>query len=575
MEKRVLLAVFLSFLVLFIYQSLIVGPVPPKEQATEGDSAFQEVPPQVSGAVVPESTTSYPEQTVDTLVAGVEDREIVVETDYFTAVFNNRGAELVSWRLKDYDDDKQQPLDLVAAGFPDDYPRPFSLVVDDAATTARLRKALFRPSSDRLSAVEGSPPLIFEYKDTSGLSARKEFHFGQAPYVVGFSGSVEQDGQLVQTTVQWGPGPSGVQATSGIAYRQGPQGIFFGRIYEDGVLQDTDLLRLNPEARDGEIYEGRFAFAGVDNHYFMAAALLGGREAQVSFKSVSAPASGISSDEDPTFVVYGLRLADAPTADATFFIGPKDFDILAAVDRDLVRAIDFGWLNWLVVPLHRSLKWVHGYVGNYGWSIIILTILINAAMFPLRHKSVVSMRKMQELQPEIKAIQNRYANLKATDPAKQKMNKEMMNLYRERGVNPASGCLPMLLTMPVLFAFYRLLSAAIEIRDEPFVLWITDLAAYDPMYVTPLVMGATMVFQQKLTPSTADATQQKIMMFMPVVFTFMFLWAPSGLVLYWLTSNLWGIGQQILTNKIIGPPVVRTVRPPAERRVKKLVKEKV
>ena len=195
-------------------------------------------------------------------------------------------------------------------------------------------------------------------------------------------------------------------------------------------------------------------------------------------------------------------------------------------------------------------------------------------MFPLRHKSVVSMRKMQELQPEIKAIQNRYANLKATDPGKQKMNTEVMNLYRERGVNPASGCLPMLLTMPVLFAFYRLLSAAIEIRDEPFVLWITDLTAHDPLYVTPLVMGATMVFQQKLTPSTADATQQKIMMFMPVIFTFMFLWAPSGLVLYWLTSNLWGIGQQILTNKIIGPPVVRTVRPPAERRVKKLAKGK-
>ena len=144
---------------------------------------------------------------------------------------------------------------------------------------------------------------------------------------------------------------------------------------------------------------------------------------------------------------------------------------------------------WLVVPLLRALKWVNGYVGNYGWSIIILTVLINLVMFPLRHKSVVSMRKMQELQPEVKAIQDRYAKLKMTDPARQKMNVELMKLYRERGVNPASGCVPMLLTMPVLFAFYSMLSVAIELRGAPFVGWISDLSAHDPLYVTPVLMG--------------------------------------------------------------------------------------
>jgi len=179
------------------------------------------------------------------------------------------------------------------------------------------------------------------------------------------------------------------------------------------------------------------------------------------------------------------------------------------------------------------------------------------------------MRKMQEIQPEMKAIQDRYKNLKATDPGKQKMNQELMSLYRERGVNPASGCLPMLLTMPVLFAFYSLLSVAIEIRDAPFILWIQDLSQHDPLYVTPILMGVTMVAQQKMTPSTADPMQQKIMMVMPVVFTFMFLWAPSGLVLYWLMSNVWGVGQQIITNRVIGPPPVHNVRPPAERLIKK------
>jgi YidC/Oxa1 family membrane protein insertase len=231
--------------------------------------------------------------------------------------------------------------------------------------------------------------------------------------------------------------------------------------------------------------------------------------------------------------------------------------------------VNFGWFAWLVVPLLTSLKWLNGYIGNYGWSIIALTILINAAMFPLRHKSVVSMRKLQEIQPDVKAIQDRYAKLKTTDPAKQKMNTELMTLYRERGVNPASGCIPMLLTMPVLFAFYSLLSVAVELRGAPFVGWITDLSVRDPLYVTPVLMGASMFVQQKMTPSTLDPVQQKMMLIMPVVFTFMFLPAPSGLVLYWLVSNLWAIGQQHFTNYLIGPPAVHHVRPPAERRLKR------
>ena len=179
------------------------------------------------------------------------------------------------------------------------------------------------------------------------------------------------------------------------------------------------------------------------------------------------------------------------------------------------------------------------------------------------------MRKMQELQPQMKAIQDRYKHLKATDPEKQKMNKEVMALYTEKGVNPISGCLPMLLTMPVLFAFYRLLSLSIEMRGAPFLGWITDLSAQDPYYVTPIVMGASMVLQQRLTPSQAEPMQQKIMMLMPVIFTFMFLSAPSGLVIYWLTSNLWGIGQQLLTYKLTGPLKTSAVRPPAEGRAKK------
>jgi YidC/Oxa1 family membrane protein insertase len=178
------------------------------------------------------------------------------------------------------------------------------------------------------------------------------------------------------------------------------------------------------------------------------------------------------------------------------------------------------------------------------------------------------MRKMQEVQPEVKAIQDRYAHLKMSDPGRAKMNQELMALYKERGVNPASGCVPMLLTLPVLFAFYSMLSVAIELRGAPFIGQIHDLSAHDPLFIWPVVMGVTMFIQQKMTPTTADPTQQKVMMIMPLMMTGMFLWAASGLVIYWTVSNVWGIGQQMITNKLIGPPVQRTVRPPAERRIK-------
>jgi len=317
---------------------------------------------------------------------------------------------------------------------------------------------------------------------------------------------------------------------------------------------------------ESAVQEGIFGFAGVDDHYFLSALVTPKQQPlRVSYQPLAVPLPDVP--EGAHYVSWSARFP-SPLKDETFFFGPKDFDVLVAVNRDLVRAIDFGMFAWLVVPLLRALKWINGYVGNYGWSLIILTVLINLAMFPLRHKSVVSMRKMQEVQPEVKAIQDRYANLKMSDPARGKMNQELMSLYKERGVNPASGCVPMLLTLPVLFAFYSMLSVAIELRGAPFIGQIHDLSAHDPLFIWPIVMGITMFIQQKMTPTTADPTQQKVMLIMPLMMTGMFLWAASGLVIYWTVSNVWGIAQQMITNKLIGPPVQRTIRPPAERRVK-------
>ena len=559
MEKRVLLAVFLSFLVLFIYQSL-VGPSPERNQTIDplSPAADDQVAQQPIGrAATTPATPPAPIEEVaqlsaaETLVADEIARDIIVETDFVRAVFSNEGAVLTSWRLKGYRDGQKEPLELIPQEL--EGVRPFSLLFEtQPELTATLQKALFRPSRSELLVTNRIASLEFEYRDTSGLRAFKAFRFDpDQPFVVHIEVEVETLEGPEDVILQWGPGlAGGDEGESSTFRRQGPQGIF-SQAGEVSRLDASDLF----EQAD---YDGRFDFVGIDDHYFISAAIPNDALVEVHYEPLAAAAAS-----ERNLVAYDIQL---PT---TFFVGPKDFDVLGNVNSEFVRAVHFGIFSWLVVPLHRSLKWVHGFVGNYGWSIIIITIMINALMFPLRHKSVVSMRKMQEIQPEMKAIQDRYKNLKATDPGKQKMNQELMSLYRERGVNPASGCLPMLLTMPVLFAFYSLLSVAIEIRDAPFILWIQDLSQHDPLYVTPLLMGVTMVAQQKMTPSTADPMQQKIMMVMPVVFTFMFLWAPSGLVLYWLMSNVWGVGQQVITNRVIGPPPVHNIRPPAERLIKK------
>ena len=586
MEKRVLLAVFLSFLVLYVYQALLEPPPVPQDAADRQASPALTDPtqPLPFPESVPESLIRRPEEispverpTPEPLVADTVARDIVVESDLFRATFTNRGGELISWQLKEYLKDGA-PVELVPRDLPPEEPWPFSLVFDDEMLTALAHEGLYQPSVPRLQLTNRTAAsLTFEYEDASGLHVRKTFAFdpGLQPYFVILTIEASLGSQPLNPTIRWGPALGGVEASVGgfQTPRQGPQGVLYGRVLTDGILDEPNLEHIRAaDAVRRSTYEGQLAFLGVDNHYFVTAALPMSREATVSYRPVPLPPSE-SNGQSRDLMAFDLFLPDG-VANLPFFLGPKDFDILEAADPILVRAIDFGWLGWLIVPLHRSLKWIHGSIGNWGWSIIVLTILINVVIFPLRHKSVVSMRKMQELQPEMKAIQERYKHLKATDPDKQKMNKEIMGLYRDRGVNPASGCLPMILTMPILFAFYRLLSAAIELRGAPFMLWIDDLSLPDPLYVTPIVMGASMVLQQKMTPSQADPTQQKIMMIMPVVFTFMFLGFPSGLVLYWLTSNVFGIGQQLVTNRIIGAPKVRVVRPAAERQVKQVRKTK-
>jgi YidC/Oxa1 family membrane protein insertase len=567
MERRVLLAVILSFIVLYAYQAIFVPPAPrrpaPATAAPPSPANQATVTSPVPVEPMPTPVVALP--AVATVTGETGERDIVVDTTTVRAVLTNRGARLKSWQLKQYLGDGGKPVDLVPTSIPADQPLPFSFRVDDGDVTRRINDALYRVNSAgaRVDATHAPASVRFDYQDASGLKAHKEFRFEPQNYVVTFSGDVANGEQSLNPVVQLGPGLGDVGAAASgggffsPSYRYPPQAVF----HQEGKAQRLVASKI----ADNPVHEGNFRFVGVEDHYFIAAAVNPGR-ARIEYRALSLPMPG-SGTQQRNLLLHTYRFAQAPK-EVRFYVGPKSFDVLKSVDPEFVRAIDFGMFAFLAVPLLGALKWIHGFVGNYGWSIIILTVLINLVIFPLRHKSVVSMRRMQELQPQMKAIQDRYADLKVTDPARQKMNTEIMNLYREKGVNPASGCVPMLLTLPVLFAFYALLSQAIELRGASFGLWIRDLSQHDPLYITPILMGATMFWQQKITPSTADPTQQRMMMMMPLMFSFMFLWAPSGLVLYWFVSNLWAIGQQYFTNWLIGPPAIQVVRPPAERRLR-------
>jgi YidC/Oxa1 family membrane protein insertase len=581
MERRVLIAITLSFLVLFLFQRFVMPPPADTAASPSGATARQapDAPaPGSMAAITQSSNQSAPVATVPqpsavvaasvsapgnatppgpTVTVGeTADREIVIETTTVRATFTNRGGRLLHWVLKEYRNEDGSLLDLVPQSIGADAVKPFTLVVDDPTVTERINSGLYRASaSGNIDATAAPQTLSFEMSASDGLSVTKTFTVEPRGYLVSFRTVVQLGQARLNPAIHWGAGLG-----DEIAHR--PPSSFFSpnsvvpaqpMIYKDGSVERV------PHTAAGS-QEGPFRYAGTSDHYF--ASLLLNDQSPVPFRIDYAPVNVPIPNEPArfgTYMTYSVRF-QAPQESARFFFGPKAFDDLKAIDGELTRSIHFGMFSWLAVPLLGALQWVHGYIGNWGWAIVVLTILINLAMFPLRHKSVVSMKKMQELQPQMKAIQDRYAKYKITDPERQKMNTEVMELYKTKGVNPASGCVPMLLTMPFLFAFYAMLSVAIEIRGANFFAWITNLSAPDPYLITPILMGVAQFWQTKMTPTTADPAQQKIMMFMPIMFTFMSLSFPSGLVIYWLVSTVWTIGQQYATNYLIGAPARRIAK---------------
>ena len=302
----------------------------------------------------------------------------------------------------------------------------------------------------------------------------------------------------------------------------------------------------------GQGFDG-VRWAGIESHYFAALLVAPSGAGRATLRAVALP---VAAGEKPTTTV--VVDVDASGAEPVLlFVGAKDHTTLARLGHELQMVVPVGdWIGPIVVPLMGLLRWVHGHVGNWGWAIVLLTLLINVAMAPFRHYSIVNGLKMAKISPEMRTIQERYRKVPLMDPKRQQMQEEIGALYAKHGMSMGSqmavGCLPLLLTMPFLFAFYRVLSVSVELRGASF-LWVPDLAARDPLFVMPIVMGLSMFVMQKMTPTAMDPAQQRVMMLMPLMLAGMFLWAPAGLNLYWLTSNLWSVGQQYVEMRLLSP----------------------
>lgn len=521
MEKRVLLAFVLSIAVVWAFQGLFMPAPPVTPPAAPVSVPATPAPP--APAVVPPASPQAPAspETSDIAAAGPEDA--TVDTTLFRAVLSNTGGVLKSFQLKAYTDAEGKAIELVSQTAAATLGWPLGIVTGDATLDATLAQANFAVQT------EGTE-VRFEFAG-NGVRAEKTLRFDPLNYQLTADTSVTNNGQNMPHRIVWrgGFGDQSIPPDPATAF---------------GVIgTDAKFERIGVTSVEG-VMERSTTIAGVEDRYFLAAFILP-QPATVQLTKLDYTPPVADADVVST-VSVAAPVLDQPVR---IYIGPKDDNWLAMADPRLGPVVDYGYFEVITRPLLVALLWIHSYVGNFGWAIIILTIALNTALFPLRLKQQVSMQKMSKLQPQMRTLQDRYKKLKANDPRRAEVQSEMMNLYKQNGVNPMGGCLPLLLQMPLLFAFWNMLSVSIEMRRAPWILWLKDLSQYDPYFIIPILMAVSMIVSTKMMPTTVDPAQAKMMMIMPVLLTVMFLWLQSGVTLYYLTSNVVGIGQQWFIKK--------------------------
>ena len=538
MEKRLILAIVLSFLVLMAYQHFFVKPTPMPEAPAVTDVPSADPEDMVRrerirvttadtrpAPVVPEAA---PEMAP---ISGEAERDVVVETSLFRAVWTNKGGVLKSWTLKNHKGADREDLELVPSLAAEIDLYPFSLDLDDPDLADRLNTEIFDASPGLSGLRDGdSWELQFVYSDGASVRVDKTFRFTGGTYDVETSVRVWRNGQAIPASLLWGPGignPSPEELKQRFSATTG------SAVYTGGKVARMDERKYKPETSSYNFVD----WAAYEDNYFVALFLLPPQKGQAIFFREMV-------GQEPIFFlsVTQPRLA---------FIGPKETEALKAFGHDAKKVINFGFIGSVSEILLAAVRYFHSVIPNWGAAIILLTIVVKILFFPLTYSSTKSMAKMAELQPKIKAIRAKYKKSKSDINQRRQMNEEMMKLYKEHKVNPAGGCLPLLIQLPVFFGVFRMLAVSVEFRHSPFLFWIKDLSVRDPYYVTPILMGITQFISQKMTPTSADPTQAKMMLMMPFIMTIFFMSFPSGLVLYWLTTNILQIAQQSIMNRMM------------------------
>jgi YidC/Oxa1 family membrane protein insertase len=590
MERRLLVVFALTFLVIMLFQPLLkkYGPQPP----TKTESAAERGAGQPSAAVPTQnSAQNLAQRTPDFVPKGIKviresaplqatsERETVIENDVYRIVFTNRGARVKSWVLKKYTDDKGGQLELVNATAAEKYGYPLTLWSYDEALREKLNSALFLgslghhatdlpgpfPLPDKLTA---PATIYFEYDD-GDVSVRKTYSFDRNSYVVGVQTAVLQKGAPVTAFPMW---PSGFGADM-----TGPQYASGQIVYQyDDKVERLAIKKIS----GGGTLPGPFNWAGVSDQYFAAVFMPADPKnaAMVTLRNpIEIPHGGYDAKQMDKIDVLGAAVGgEKGPSDVRIYVGPKALADLQSVsvpgitgaEPDLRAVIDFGWLGIIARPLFLWLKWMYSHiVRNWGWAILLQTLVINLALLPLRLSQMKSMLKMQRVAPQIKSIQEKYKKYSLRDPRKAEMNTEISALYKKEGVNPAGGCLPLVIQMPFLFAYYRMLNVAMDLRHAPW-LWVHDLSAPDPWHILPIAIIVTMFFMQRMTPQAGmDPAQQKIMnLMMPGMLGYMSWYLPAGLGLYWSAGQLIGIVQQAVMNRT---SLGREMREMMEKRARK------
>lgn len=580
-ERRLIVAIAISIAFFVLWQWLFPTPKPPPTEqpdrravegeapapgeamppiAATGPGGSEPTPAEDTGpAGFPDGTVARPEILAEGAIVADMEEEITIETPLQTIRFTNRGARVTSWRLEQYHEGENGPIELVSPIAAKVDRMPLQVLVQDPGASGELKDALYRVErSEETDDGVTFTTIAFSYSDGEGLSASKVLRIPHDSYLSELQVAVDVGGRAVDPTIVWGTGfGKHDKESSGGGMGQLPEGA--GGVLRIGERVDRRLSDAI-SADEPWVEAGPIAWAGLEDKYF-AALLIPESTAtgQIRVDSVRHVEGGVEN----YYVSFALQQPGGSSF--RLFVGPKDFTLLKSLGYGLDRILDFGFLSFIALPLFHSLKFVEGYTGNFGWAIVIVTVIVRLLFFPFMHRGQLKMRlmqdKMKKVQPKVKAMRERYRKMEQKEVQKgragarhqlrQKMNQEMMELYKQEDVNPLgsmSGCLPLLAQMPILFGFYTVLRISIELRGAPFALWITDLSERDIALV--IIMGVTMLAQQMMTSSSIpDPTQRRIMYIMPVMFTYFFINFPSGLVLYWLVNNLLGIVQQYLINK--------------------------